>query len=533
MRKETAPTKLPKQKGKPTKNQRNTYRNKRTSRGRDESTQTTGGSSIPEKYNDPMWYAKNEQILRDAASFSYNKPLGTAIPYPFAQTSYTAVDSALVVPGLMAHYYLPTIGNSIASDSPANLAANNIYSYVRYMNSGAKNYDQADIMLYLLAMDSVYMLWNWMKRVYGYMRTYSQQNWYLPKALAAADRVDFDDIMQNLADFRAFLNVAAAQISSFCVPAVMPFFIRHSWMCSNVYKDSDIAKAQLYMFVPIGFYQLEETTSKYGTSLIRATDNRNAGNPATWFKFADMKSMMNILLSKLAYSEDIGVMSGDILKAYGQDKLFKLTPVDPDYTVVPVYNEEVLNQMHNSDANDYGDYNSVMKITQDPSTGFLVWNPTVIINRNHITKNHLINMPWETVTPANTMVGTRLKVVLEPSSTPNQGYIKSCGTELIVGRVMFYLKDGIINPVMYTDNIAYLTVGSSNLVNELRALSMISQFDWHPLIELIYTDTSGNEQYLGKLGDISNYTIMSDENLEQLNLTAIMSEFNIPQLGSF
>lgn len=268
------------------------------------------------KYNDVSWYAKNQQMLTDAASYSYNTPLGTPIPYKKLMSgvpNYAQTGVGESVPGLMAINFVPTIGVSKDSISPANIAAQNIYSYVRYMNSGAKNYDQADLMLYMLAMDSLYMYWNWMKRIYGYLSVYSQYNKYMPRAYAKADGIKFDDFITRLADFREYINQCAARLTAFCVPAVMPYFIRHSWMVSNIYKDSDTLKAQQYMFTPTYFYKYDETGSQYGGQLIRV-GGRTAG---TEWTFDTLQKTFEQMFAAVAYSEDIGVMSGDVLKAYG------------------------------------------------------------------------------------------------------------------------------------------------------------------------------------------------------------------------
>lgn len=377
------------------------------------SDEERGNSRV--SFNDPMWYAKNEQMLKDAASFSYNTALGASMFSPFrhSDTPVTTGTQASTIPGVLALEILPCPSTSTSETSPANLAANNIYAYVRYHNSGAKNYDQADLMIYLLAMDSLYYIFNWAKRMYGYIREYDQMNRYTPDAYAALDRVNKVSLKSNLADFRYNLNRVAAQISSFCVPGVMPFFIRHSWMFSNIYKDADTMKAQQYMFTPMGYYVYNETESQYGGQLQFFTLRDN-------MQYTDVISILDTMLNALAYSEDIGVMSGDILKAYGQEKLFKLSSVPEDYTVTPVYNEEVLNQIHNSNICPIAKKHeatptleSDLSITQDPDTGFLIWNPkvTTTLGTPSLLKNAttvLVNMPWDNVTPANTMVGTRL-----------------------------------------------------------------------------------------------------------------------------
>lgn len=503
---------------------------------RDNGVSSEMNREVQHKYNDISWYAKNESMLRDAASFSYNNPVGDTfdvlsliVPTGSAVISDTAAQS---LPGVMNLNFIPTIGLSTSSTSPANLAAQNIYSYVRYMNSGAKNYDQADLMLYLLSMDSIYMMWNWAKRMYGYARTYSQKNRYYPRGFARGDNLStagFIDLINNLADFRFGLNQLAAQISSFCVPAVMPLFIRHSWMASNIYKDSDVSKAQMYMFHPHGYYTYNETASEYGGKLVFTVTPQ----------ITSYKQVINIIQSMLdavAYSEDIGVMSGDILKAYGQGQLFKMTPIDPDYQVEPVYNEEVLNQIHNSTCVALESASGNMDITQNPDTGFLLWNPTFNPSTQTFAwSKALINMPWEDVTPANTMQGTRLVTLMNTDFMSSTTNIYCCGTEIIHHRdIITFKSDGTFQVNTDRDGFIDVTTSTSGYQTGLVTAALMAEFDWHPLMPMfIRTSDSGVWSYVGIFGDVSNYTRIDNWSMEQLHKTAILSEFNVPQMGSF
>lgn len=513
----------------------------------DDRTDSGKGPEL-QKFNDAMWYAKNEQMLRDAASYSYNNPIGSPLPAnalePAPNTGASLTTAPKYVPSLMTLRILPTIGKSVDSSSPANLAANNIYAYVRYQNSGAKNYDQADLMLYLLAMDSLYSAWNWMKRIYGYINQYSQYNLTIPRVFAWGDHINFDSVQSSLADFRLFLNRTAAQISSFCVPAVMPYFIRHSWMFSNIYKDSDSNKAQLYMFVPEAFYMYSETSSQYGGELIPMQVVDNTGTAYAQINLSSLETYLQNLINSVAYSEDIGVMSGDILKAYGQDKLFKLTPVDPDYTVSPVYNEEVLNQIHNSNVmptmlNDTN--KQYYKVTQDPDTGYLIWNPNFEIGTAAYPvqpASFMVNMPWDDVTPANTMVGTRLITDYSIDGTNRTISLNSCGTEVVAAYEVVYSyrttggtardfnRDVYRQKVILVPNLAAVPAS-------VQLISRLSNFDWHPLFNVLAETASLTYTDSGLVGDINNYTVMNGDDIAKLHLTAVMSEFNIPQLGSF
>lgn len=477
------------------------------------------------KFNDVSWYCKNPEMLKASASFSYNNPLGYPVPYSAMINNVDHIADTCV-PGLLAFQVVTCPGKSVSSTSPINIAAQNLYSFVRYQNSGAKNYDQADLMLYLLAADQLFSCWNWMQRIYGYLSAFNQDNWYMPKVYAAADNIDFDDFRGHISDFRAWLNQCAAEMTAFCIPSTMSMFVRHSWMFSNIYKDSNLRKAQHYMFTPRMFYKYDETGSQFGGQLIPV--GIQTGTP---FTFAALQAYWRTLFDAMAYSEDIGVMSGDIKKAFGDGTLFRLGGVAADYVVNPVYNEEVLNQMHNSTVVTVAG-GSDFDITQDPNTGFIIYNPKVLPVA-HWHSAALINMAKDDVEPADTMVATRLTAGVHPVSS--YGRFSALGTEFICKRTIFRMTSTGTFITSSQENPCY-EVYTLSADTDLEYVALCSDFDWHPLSPLIYTDQNAtpNESYfLGYMGDVSNYTVIPFDKIEQMNLTAIMSELNIPQLGSF
>lgn len=567
---------------------------------------TSGAMRADRKYNDVSWYSKNEQMLKDAASFSYNRPLGSEIKFDkvigagftnasSAQTQYDASCSS--VAGVMTLLTDITPGLSTDYTSPINLAAQNIYSYVRYQNSGAKNYEPADLMFYLLSMDSAYALWNHLKRAYGILRSYNQKNWYYPRAFIEAQGLDFDDMMANISDFRLFLNTTASRLQSFCVPAVMPLFVRHSWMFSNIWKDADNDKAQCYQFVPQYFYKYAEQTAGGGSLITQkwmyydsnSTIYPNQYNPKLK-KFADVREYVDRIVNALPQSEDIGVMSGDILKAYGQDKLFTLSPITEDYTLLPVYEEEVLNQIHNATiltANPNKWEMNNFNITQDVDSQTIVFDPTTtILGTEPLLRSAIVNMPWNDVTPANTMVGTRLISFLQdPTSTGGSTvHFDTMGTEVIMTALVTfnnYLANDANQVTLEhfsfaTVNVAYpyaqysdipampdtstgavplatmknfydnvMTAAYRGLNDITTKVGLLSQFDWAPIVYLIavkmgFDKTTSNTKPANETfsvsaitGDMTNWTVINRDDIAQMHLTAIMSEFNIPQLGSF
>lgn len=504
-------------------------------------------NEVTKSFNDVSWYAKNKQLLKDSASFSYNSPLGALLHYQdYDIASNTSISlTAPSIPGIMSFYVVPGIGKSENRSDPANLAAINLYSYVRYNNSGGANYDSPDLMMYVLTMDSLYYMWNWGQRAYGLMQKYDQMNRYMPRALVNASGFDFDDLQQNLADFRQFLNITASKISSYCVPGDMSYVTRHSWMFSNVYKDSSIAKAQMYLWVPAVYYVYNETS---GAGKLQHkqifTQQRQL------VKFSDYISMMNEMIAAIDNAEDIGNMSGDILKAFGSSALFKLSAVPEDYSVEPVYNEEVLTQIHNCTVGSaeitlLGSYfysSTALDITQNVEAGAIVYNPQPLQSFSpFMTLPRMVNFPWESVTPENTMVGTRLttisKIVIPASSTSAAVMEMTFGTEFVCSGKVWFMN---ANAQMQSQNFVssdVATVGSAaNYSAQVFRASLVSNFDWHPLVYYGAVNGTGASiaySFSSIQGDLANYTLMGVNDLFKLHETAILSEFNVPQLQDF
>lgn len=497
--------------------------------------------------NDAAWYYSDENILNATASYSFEKPLGSKLNLN-TLTSENISQMNAAVPGLMSILLGPAPGIADNAQDPLNLGATNVYSFVRYKNSGARNYDSPDLMLYLLAMDSIYSCWAWLKRIYGYASTYSNRNRYMPRAYAAADNVDFEDLINNLADFRAFLNVKASEIAAFAVPATMSYHLRHVWMFSNIYKDSNTVKAQQYMYVPAYFYKYDETSSPQGGKLV--TQNVLVGvnpNTSTRYKVKDLKDMLNNLLEAVNYSEDIGIMSGDIIKAYGESGLFTLSTFDADYKVEPVYSQEVLTQIENSTfvncaVSDLASF----AISQDPDTNFLKFKPVITAPLSEWS-GRVLNFHWENPTPKDVIVATRLMVVT--SKNPTAGYnITSCGSEIAISGYMFGFAYGTtpLIPIKPSDSVLQLvampahdttvaeeTPNWTAIAGDLIRIAWLFAFDWAPrdFISAWTTTPLPDQSNIINIGmslDYDMFTIVSNQGVEALNLMALLKEFNVP-----
>lgn len=532
--------------------------------------------------NDPAWYAQNPQILKDSASFSYNYPLGARLN--FGDNPAADKMNSTSLPGIMAIYTTPTFGQSVHANSPINTAARNIYSFVRHANSGHSNYDAPDLMLYLTAMDNLYSFISFLKRAYGVMMPAYYTNRYMPKALIESMHLDYDDLNANLNDFRSFINRLALRVGSMCIPASMSYMARHMWMYEHIWTDDDSDKAQVYLYSPHGFYRYSLDEDSAGQ--LEYKDLFTDGHPN--LTFADLVNYGESMLEPILSSEDMNIMSGDILKAFGSENLYKINMIDEAYLVMPEYSMEVLDQIQNSTL--LGHYLGTPTLHQDTTKGYLIFDPVfdpmyqpvpgLFPGLNVMVTDRLVTFPHGDIKPEDTMVATRLTNILDvkqvgpsPSSVragevpeikcptmgseiahhatifnyqdDNEGNWTLHASRPIYTSLLFMLDNS--TPLNNNDSDSAAAIGqlTVDLGATLSLIGQIGAFDRHPsvglsgFVNITWMRDSGEKhmantsEFNSLLVDSSYYTILGRQDLINLAETALLSEFNVLQYGKY
>lgn len=501
--------------------------------------------------NDISWYDKNPALLKAAASLPYGYPVGD--PVDLENKQYTPTYHKLPVhnrmPGILTISVVPgpgvsdgKLGGEIAA---VNVAARDIYSFVRYANSGHSNYDPADIMMYMLAIDEIYMEIADAQRIYGIINLINPQNRFVPKYLVQALGWNYDNLIENLAQFRFAINSAAARIAALNMPMGFPYFDRHRWLFSNIYVDGTSPKAQIIAFQK-AVYRTYDETGDTGSSL--KTASRPVMDVTNWSN--NITNMINAVVG----SEDCGIISGDILKSFGTDKCYSAQYMPDNYFVVPSYDEEVMSQIANATV--YEGYSN-LDITQDPSInkGTIIYKPQAVVKTgiavpeiNPAYGNQIISFQKDTVTPEDTIIGSRLTTMLDingatyNSTTKSYvSYVLSCGSEIAVSAhlwmfnnyahgsinafsaptFMFRLRDNTPNPVMPSGN-------------PFDVISGLSKFRYHhPLVVTEAVVDNGKLADIQDSGvhyvrDIDTYTTVSNVELNNMHEQCILSEFSTP-----
>lgn len=528
--------------------------------------------------NDPQWYAADPALMRDAASIPFSWVTGNQVAWNF---KWSANKTLASIPGVQTITLIPSVGNADNPNSPINVAATSVYTFVRHANSGSANYDSPDLMLMLLAMSSVYSYINYLQRIYGCATMYSQRNRYLPRTLLLAQGVNPDDVQSNLADFRYNINVLINKASSLAVPATMSIFKRMAFLYSNVYSEGTSIKDQLYMYVPESFYIYSIGNDMSGelTSELVGSTTKGGTRPNRYLSVSQLIAFGNRMLDALLGDEDIGIMSGDILKAYGSN-ILSLTSLPEEYPMNPVFDIGVLEQMKNAtivnfDSPGYTGPKIISQVYQSTDKSHLLntshvslTTPTTKYNDALpylLCSNRVLTTTTADVTPDLVMESSRLIVAGVASDTAN---IPSEGgtVELISGseipcQVTWWMLDprsenvsepcgngvhskhcGMFIGVRYSDD-AVQSVELEDIANVIEIFNVASNFDFAPMIWYVSVPedlaTAKSVATLPSLLknadrpmiDIDNYAVLTAEDIHRLHEAAIMNMLNVPSIA--
>lgn len=529
--------------------------------------------------NDPSWYTHIYPLAKDVASLSFNIPTGQIFDptidagsnYPegwdgekFFWTKASGMPNYGFnsVPGIMVMEVAPILGQCMDPNDAANLAAQQQYTLVRKANSGAINYDKTDLMMLNLAMDSAYMLYEYLLRGYRTFGMYKTMNRYMPDALLDAQGFS-PSLYTQLANFRTLLDMFAYNLASINVPDQFDFIRRHSWLFTNVYKDSPLDKASMYLFRPDGFYVWTEGVDSQPTYLDYKARRALFGLIDTDLisSLDQIKNAIDTIMMPILGSQDVGTISGDLAKAFGEGGMIKIKPVEDHEALLPVFDMEVISQIEN--ANIFHKPTN-LQVTQhlDNTIAGPYLKQDVRLHTADAVKRFikpLLNLHIESPTPEDVVVATRfIGRVGAPRISNDEASISyfevdSLGTEIITSCFVYQysLLPGSetqrrIKTVSITQEVPVcdlVNVGApipGILAHNLAEIStVISAFAHHPTIYLIGAQTvqsttvSSPGVFAGTIQDYDNYVWLESDTIRNLNDAAVLSEFAVKDYPNF
>lgn len=498
-----------------------------------------------DKDNDSSWYMHLDPIARDYASLPMSQVLGLPTmnwSRKYASSNLLNASDPWTAWGIYVIEFTPTIGQNNGSTAAINVAAQQLYTLIRRNASGTILFDKMMVMMLYMAMDSAYMLYEDLLRAYRVMTTYSSVNRYYPTAMLAAMGFD-QSVVDDITKFRGMLDVFAYRLASINIPDQMDIVKRHSWMCSNVYLDNDSNKAQSFIFRPKRLYRWTEGV---GDTLTHLTPFQYHGS--TLLTLDSISDIIDSVMNPILGSEDIGTISSLIDRAFGENGLIKIKPVEDYATLVPVYSEEVLMQIRNTFCLPGnltfppGATGAIEYVTSSTVKGPYLQQKLACIpgadGGRRIGVSPVLNFINEDATPENVMVASRLISLTTNAGSGGVANLLYYGTEIIEDMYML-IYNATQNYTTYTiDQDLYF---SSNMSNDNLAGNAIrlwgsSEFRNAPANYLFTASsadpTSGEYYYQGLTADLNNYLYLDDETVKNLHEVAVTSLFTVKDYQS-
>lgn len=542
----------------------------------------------PEGTQDAAWHG-NAYLLQAAASFPYAYSVGGRYKWDnplFYKQNILPSESVpldtFTVPGLVTFEVTPVYPSNGDLNDPLNVAGQSQFSFIRHANSGARNYKSPDLIIYDVCMDQIYAYINWLMRIYGNARKFTITNQYYGQALLQSENIDADDVRSHLMDFYGGINVLIDKAAQFAVPGNMPVFKRHSMLYQAIYCEGDSIKDQLYMYTPSGFYgyAYDATTSAGSAQFIPRSvieDLADPTNPNS--KKLTVRKLLDFgtnLVNRFLQDDDFALISGDTLKAYG-DNILKLVAMPIDYNT-PTYTDlNVLECMKNATC---VQSLTIGNLTQDPTTNQLsqnIWgtyNPATDlyeINTTNLSlrlyqmgclqamcENRVISTIRTEPKPEDTMeitrhtVGARnFRVLDTPNDRGDMALVDLICSSDIITRAKYWAWEYDATTTTWQLSFrqsVYAMPGGAALKSNSTGVEVLdtwydffrdtarwTAFKFHPAIHaMLFSREQGTSDYAGLIVtsaklffDVDNYTILNNNNLDQLHNADIMYMYGI------
>lgn len=518
-------------------------------------------------------YGANTQRLAASASIPFSTVAGIR-----QDLSWTAAKGSELLPSIMVLDVTPIPGFSDSNGSPLNIASRTLFAQMRKYNTSTNVYDAVDVMQYVLAMDSAYMLYSHLCRIYGILHNVNWANRFIPKALVESLGFDYTDLTVNAPLLNAVINKFGDRLQALPVADAFSFLKYHFSLFNEVYKDAEDDKAQLYVMNPKCFYVYEEGAS--GSEAGKLVPKKMRQNTLL-LKVKDIDAFCTNLLERLTTSGSIADIAGDMLKLLQNYKMFALPVLTQDYSISPVYSEAFLEMLRNSkvvsivDAHKFDatknrplstfdSQTETYYIEQTSDVGGILCTP--YIQGASIDGTIIIDTKKETVTPEELMQYTRHinvvpagegvrvagKFTTSTGDTPCEtivGPMKYVGLDYFCGMHIFEYnaqKDsaieikppivpGVTSGSYFVSDLVIdgVTTGSGDLfygmdlVTAMPFITSLLKFSSYPMIYTFNRDEWKAFSFKGILSDLTNYSFQENTILKEITETCLDSAYSL------
>lgn len=429
--------------------------------------------------NDPAWYQNmGAQLYQDVARVYASEQFGRDLDgmHPIVDTIHdpmyafttrskdgqklTSVNleihsNGIQYGGIATYKYIPSIGYTKNRNHPANIAAQMLYTNMRSKVSGSRKYQPSDVFIHIAAIADIYTYIAICKKLYASAFSFSQINLYIGKSIMESLHVDSDDMVNNLGNFRAWLNSIIKELNSYLVPASIPYYALKVQTAGSLYLENGYGnfKDQLYQAIPLAFYKF--TTDERGKGMLEydvAPWARSQGRVTV----AQLKTFGEALLASIRNDSDTNDINGDLARSF--PAFVSLETLGDEAYITPVYDPMMLEKYRNAEPMMYRDPTDFYMQLSDPDYkgltdqkrhGFYVYQNAngelvslpiaktddLLLKRDtSVANKHLLNVDAPEITPDLVMEATRymynVRDITLSSTRTHQAYVEPDGTQV-------------------------------------------------------------------------------------------------------
>lgn len=499
--------------------------------------------------NPPEWHFRNPELMKSASSIPFASILGDPV---------FNVAEAQAVPGLMVIGYCHAYGSG-PKPIAINQASDANYSFIVHENSRDYNQTAPDYTILTVCGMDVFSILASVIRAYGTAKApmYKEENLYKPDTFLRAQGFDPSDVRKNLGAMWFDINNFIDQSRQIWIPNIYPLMERWYWLNSNIYQDAEGPRASSYMFVQNQYVQYDEVFYKTGGSAravyITIDGKTEVFDPTSrTYTWEQWRTVVQGMIDALINAEDRGMIYGNILKAYGPQRLYELQPIAADYAIDTTYNAEVLAMIENITITKQ----RVFGLLQVEEDLYPIWSANVpAVNgateswgapQKSVLNFHVSDQPSNELIVEGTRMttlGLSVEQVYPPKTTPAEGGVVPT-TQL--GLIPSVVCSEVANSI----TIWYYSIdqnGSTGLRKEdvsqyfnatgnpAISVSDMSSFDWHPFVyQLGQTTSTGivvGKEYnvpMNAFGDYDNYTVLERSELKKMHDADMFSLWGVP-----
>lgn len=310
--------------------------------------------------NHPSWTNRFPELTKMVANLAKNPYLGDTrgiLASLFGENVglYSDLDVPdpgrnITVPGAAIIEYSPTLGKT---DLDAiTIVSAQMYTWLRSVNSGSRNYERSDLIQYLIGGTSIVSLFAYIAKILAISNTFSKTNRFVGDGILHGlefGEDDISDLRKHYPNYVARLNNLGLRFNAFYLPAVFPLIERWMWMAGATLKDCDSDKSPLlvtklnhaYLFTTID--PLEGTDTSGKLMPIKIKEGRGT-------TLDSMLDKLEVMINAYFEYEDMAIIAGDIVHAFGNDdrNYVRIGEFPLGATITPYYDEEDLYEFKNA-----------------------------------------------------------------------------------------------------------------------------------------------------------------------------------------